>query len=79
MPPATATQVTFPKGKATVIDGPFAEAKEAVGGYWIIQVKTQEEAVAWAQKAPMQEGDRIEVRRISELSDFPPDVQAVAR
>ncbi len=79
MPPATAAHVTFKDGKPSVVDGPFAEAKEAVGGYWMIQVSSQQEAVEWARRAPMLDGDRIEVRRISELSDFPPEVRAVAR
>jgi hypothetical protein len=79
MPPSQAAQVTFKNGKASVVDGPFAEAKETVGGYWIIQVKSRDEAIEWARRAPMLDGDRIEVRRVSELSDFPAEIQAVAR
>jgi hypothetical protein len=73
-PPSKATRLTFSGRKPTVVDGPFAEAKEAVGGYWLIQVKSKEEAVEWARRCPAQDGDVIEVRRVQELSDFPEDV-----
>jgi hypothetical protein len=77
-PPAKAARVRFGAGRTQVLDGPFAEAKEMVGGYWIIQARSQEEAVEWAKRAPMLDGDVIEVRQIQELSDFPPDVQRAA-
>lgn len=77
-PPAKAARVRFGPGRTQVLDGPFAEAKEMVGGYWIIQARSQEEAVEWAKRAPMLDGDVIEVRQIQELSDFPPDVQKAA-
>jgi hypothetical protein len=73
-PPSEATRVRFPGRKPTVVDGPFAEAKEAVGGYWLIQAKSKEEAVEWARRCPAQDGDVIDVRQIQELSDFPADV-----
>jgi hypothetical protein len=73
-PPSKATRLTFAKRRAAVTDGPFAEAKEAVGGYWLIQVKSKEEAVEWARRCPAQDGDVIEVRQVQELSDFPPEV-----
>ena len=63
---------------AGVTDGPFSEAKELVGGYWIIQAKDREEAVEWAKRCPMGDGPFIEVRQIFELSDFPEDIQAAA-
>jgi hypothetical protein len=66
-------------GKATVTDGPYAEAKEIVGGYWIIDVRSKEEAVEWASRAPMNDGDIIEVRQVFELAEFPADVQEVGR
>lgn len=72
-PPSTAVRVSFPGGKPTVTDGPFAEAKEAIGGYWILQVRSREEAVEWASRCPAREGDVIELRRIQEMSDFPPE------
>jgi hypothetical protein len=76
--PAAGARVTFKAGKPSVIDGPFAEAKELVGGYWIIQAKSKEEAVEWARRCPAADGDIIEVRQIFELSDFPPEVQKAA-
>ena len=77
-PPAKGTRVKFSGGKPKVTDGPFAEAKELVGGYWMIQVKSKEEAVEWAKRAPMLDGDIIELRQIQEISEFPPDVQRAA-
>lgn len=65
--------VTFGAGgKPTVVDGPFAEAKELIAGYWIIDVKSKEEAIAWARRAPMGDGDAIEIRQYFELEDFGP-------
>ena len=77
-PPARGARVKFVGGKPKVTDGPFTESKELVGGYWMIQVKSKEEAVEWAKRAPMLDGDIIEVRQVQELSDFPPDVQKAA-
>lgn len=77
-PPAKAARVAFGGGKPRVIDGPFAEAKELVGGYWMIQVKSREEAIEWAKRAPMLEGDVIEVRQVQEIEDFPEDVRRAA-
>ena len=76
-PPSTGARVTFSGGKAKVTDGPFTEAKEVVGGYWMIQVKSREEAIEWAKRCP---GDdcTIEVRQVQEMSDFPADVQQAA-
>ena len=78
-PPAKGVRVSFTGGKSKATDGPFTESKELVGGYWIIQVKSRDEAVEWAKRAPMLDGDMIEVRQIQELSDFPPDVQRAAK
>lgn len=77
-PPAKAARVAFGGGKPRVIDGPFAETKELVGGYWMIQVKSREEAIEWAKRAPMLDGDVIEVRQVQELEDFPEDVRRAA-
>src|SRR2546430_17713332 len=77
-PPSMGARVSFDGGKPKVTDGPFAEAKEVLGGYWMIQVKSRQEAIEWAKRAPMQDGDIIEVRQVQELSDFPPDVQKAA-
>ena len=77
-PPSAGLRVSFKGGKPRVTDGPFAEAKESVGGYWMIQVKSQDEAVEWAKRAPMGDNEIIEVRRVQEMEDFPPDVKAAA-
>jgi hypothetical protein len=69
--PSTGARVSYTDGKATVTDGPFAEAKEAIGGYWIIQVRSREEAIEWARRAPMVNNEIIEVRQIYEMGDFP--------
>jgi len=71
-PPATAARVAFAGGKPTVTDGPFAEAKEIVGGFWMIQVKSRAEAIEWARRAPMPDGDVIEVRQVHEAAEFSP-------
>ncbi|HEX4668512.1 MAG TPA: YciI family protein [Solirubrobacterales bacterium] len=76
-PPGEGARVSFSGGEATVTDGPFAEAKEVVGGYWIIQARSKEEAIEWASRCPG-ENCTIEVRRVFELEDFPADVQAAA-
>jgi hypothetical protein len=78
-PQSSGARVSFSGGRGTVTDGPFAEAKEAIGGYWVIQAKSREEAIEWATRAPMLDGDMIEVRQIQELSDFPPEIQKAAR
>lgn len=77
-PPSAGVRVSYSGGKPKVTDGPFAEAKECVGGYWMIQVKSKEEAVEWAKRAPMSDNEIIEVRRVQEMEDFPADVQAAA-
>lgn len=76
-PPANGARVSFKDGKPSVTDGPFAEAKEVIGGYWVIDVDSKEEAVEWAAKCPAAEGDVIEIRQIFEEEDFPEDVRGV--
>jgi hypothetical protein len=61
-----------------VVDGPFAEAKEVLGGYWIIEVKSKAEAIEWATRCPGSENEVIEVRQIQAMEDFPADVQEAA-
>ena len=78
-PTSKGARVTSAGGKKTVTDGPFTEAKELVGGYWVIDVKSKDEAVEWATRCPLGDGDILEVRQVAELSDFPEDVQAVAQ
>ena len=77
-PPSTGARVTFPGGRPVVKDGPFAEAKEVVGGYWMIQVGSREEAIEWAKRCPAGENEMIEVRQVQEMSDFPEDVRRAA-
>ena len=77
-PPSMGFRVSFSGGKPTVTDGPFPEAKEVVGGYWLIDVKSREEAVEWARRAPMGDDEVIEVRQVQEMEDFPEDVRAAA-
>jgi hypothetical protein len=77
-PPSMGARVSFDGGKAIVTDGPFAEAKEVLGGYWMIDVGSLEEAVAWAKKCPAGNNETIEIRRVMEMSDFPPDVKQAA-
>ncbi len=77
-PPVKGTRVKFSGGKPKVSDGPVTESKELVGGYWLIQVKSKEEAVEWAKRAPMLDGDIIEVRQVQEIEEFPPDVRKAA-
>jgi hypothetical protein len=74
-PTAKGARVSFKGGKPTVKDGPFTEAKEIVGGYWILQCKSKEEAVAWATRCPADEDNIIEVRQIFEMSDFGPEIE----
>ena len=75
-PPSMGARVTFAGGKPKVTDGPFAEAKEVLGGYWMIQVKSKEEAVEWAKRVPGTNARFVELRQVFEMTDFPADVQA---
>jgi hypothetical protein len=78
-PPGAGASVVFDAaGATTVTDGPYAEAKEVVGGYWLIQARSKEEAVEWARRCPCQ-GCRIEVRQVQEIEDFPEDIREAAR
>jgi hypothetical protein len=77
-PPSMGARVSFAGGRPRVVDGPFAEAKEVVGGYWMIQVKSREEAIEWACRCPGSENETIEVRQVQELADFPADVREAA-
>jgi hypothetical protein len=74
-PPSTSARISYAGGKAKVTDGPFPEAKEVIGDYWIIQVRSREEAIEWAKRAPMSDNEAIEVRQIHEMPDFPEDIQ----
>ena len=77
-PPSMGARVSFRGGKPHVVDGPFPEAKEVLGGYWMIQVKSKAEAIEWASRCPGSENEVVEVRQVQEMSDFPEDVQQAA-
>jgi hypothetical protein len=77
-PPSTGARVSFSGGKPVVTDGPFTESKEVLGGYWMIEVESREEAVAWAKRCPASSNEIIEIRQVQEMSDFPADVQEAA-
>src|SRR5690349_7251658 len=77
-PPSMGSRVSFPGGKPRVTDGPFSEAKEVIGGYWMIQVKSKQEAIEWASRCPGSENEVIEIRQVQEMSDFPADVREAA-
>ena len=77
-PPSMGARVSFSGGKPKVTDGPFTEAKEVIGGYWMIQVKSREEAIEWASRCPGSDNEVIEVRQVQEFADFTPDVQEAA-
>ena len=74
-PTAQGARVSFQEGKARVTDGPFTEAKEVLGGYWMIKVKSREEAVEWARRVPAEDGDIVELRQVFEMAEFPDDVR----
>ena len=77
-PPSMGARVSFSGGKPKVTDGPFAEAKEVIGGYWMIQVNSKQEAIDWAARCPASDNEVIELRQVQEMSDFPADVQEAA-
>ena len=76
-PPSTGARVSFARGKPVVADGPFTEAKEVLGGYWMIDVASREEAIAWARRCPASDNEIIEVRQVQEMVDFPADIQEI--
>ncbi|MGE3798012.1 MAG: YciI family protein [Thermomicrobiales bacterium] len=69
-PSAKSIKVSHGEGKPVVTDGPFAEAKELIGGYWLWNVTSREEAIAWAEKCPLSPGDILELRQVFEMEDF---------
>ena len=77
-PPSAGARVSFASGRPVVTDGPFAEAKEVLGGYWMIDVASREEAIAWASKCPASANEIIEIRQVQEMADFSEDVQKAA-
>src|SRR3982074_3793183 len=77
-PPSMGARVTFAGGKPFVSDGPFTEAKEVLGGYWMIDVGSRDEAIAWAKRCPAGPNEIIEIRQVQEMADFPDDVKKAA-
>ena len=71
-PSSKGARVRFSGTKRTVIDGPFTEAKELIAGYWLIQVKSREEAVEWTKRIPFENDEVVEIRQVFELEDFTP-------
>jgi uncharacterized protein YbaA (DUF1428 family) len=77
-PVSAGARVSFAGGKPTVVDGPFVETKEVLGGYWVIRVKSKDDAIEWAKRCPAAENETIEIRQVQEMGDFPADVQKAA-
>lgn len=77
-PPSMGARVSFATGEPVVTDGPFAESKEVLGGYWMIEVASRAEAIGWARRCPASPNEIIEIRQVQEMSDFPPEVQEAA-
>jgi hypothetical protein len=77
-PPSSGARVSFASGQPVVTDGPFIEAKEVIGGYWMIDVKSRDEAIAWAKRCPASRNEVVEVRQVHEMSDFPAEIQEAA-
>jgi hypothetical protein len=77
-PPSMGARVTFAGGKPLVTDGPFAETKEVLGGYWMIRVNSKDEAIAWAKRCPALGNEIIEIRQVQEMEDFPPEIRKAA-
>jgi hypothetical protein len=77
-PPSMGARVSFASGKPVVTDGPFTESKEVLGGYWMIEVNSREEAIAWARQCPAAANEIIEIRQVQEMTDFSEEVQEAA-
>ncbi len=78
-PPSEGARVAFKDGKPIVTAGPFPEMKEALGGYWMIDVKSKEEAIEWASRCPASDNEIIEIRQVQEFEEFPKEVQKVIK
>jgi hypothetical protein len=76
-PTSKGTRLRVSGGKPIFTDGPFAEAKEVIAGFWMIQVKSKEEALEWAKRCPLPENGLMEIRQVFENCDFPPELQKI--
>jgi hypothetical protein len=77
-PPSMGARVSFTSGKPLVTDGPFIETKEVIGGYWMVDVASKAEAIAWAARCPASDNEVIEIRQVQEMGDFPAEIQEAA-
>lgn len=77
-PPSMGARVSFKGGVPMVTDGPFAEAKEVLGGYWMINVASRDEAIAWAKRCPAGDNEVIEIRQVQDVGDWPEHMQEQA-
>ena len=73
-PSSKGARITFSGAKRTLTEGPFPEAKELIAGFWMIQVKSKQEAIEWAKRVPFADGEVVELRQVFEASDFPPEI-----
>jgi hypothetical protein len=69
-PLSRGVRVAYGKGKPMVTDGPFVEAKEVLGGYWLVEAESKDEVLKWALRCPAEEGDVIEIRQVFDVADF---------
>jgi hypothetical protein len=77
-PTSKGVRVRASGGKRSITDGPFSEAKELIGGYWMIQVRSKEEAVEWASRVPLADDEMVELRQVYEMEEFPAEIQELA-
>jgi hypothetical protein len=77
-PTSKGARIKFSGGKRTVIDGPFTEAKELIAGFWLWQVKSKEEAIEWAKRAPFGDGVTLELRQVFESAELPASAETLA-
>jgi hypothetical protein len=76
-PSSKGTRITFSGPKPTVVDGPFAETKELINGFWLLSLKSKEEAIEWLLRCPFKDGEQVEIRQVYETEDFGPELKAV--
>ena len=76
-PPSMGARVTFGNGKPVITQGPFPGTQEVLGGYWMINVKSKEEAIEWASRCPASDNEIIEIRQVQEVEEFPEDLKKI--